>query len=46
MLKLREEPLSVEKNRLQGSSGDSEVTSLLRNAIKEAPAMLLIVFQD
>ena len=38
MLKLREEPLAVEEDRLHGSEGYSidEVTSMMRSAIKEA----------
>ena len=38
MLKLREELLSVEENRMRGSEGYSvdEVTSMMRSAIKEA----------
>lgn len=38
MLKLREELLSVEEDRLHGSEGYSidEVTSMMRSAIKEA----------
>ena len=40
MLKLREELLSVEEDRLRGNSGYSvnEVASLMRDAIKEASA--------
>ena len=38
MLKLREELLSVEEDRMRGSEGYSvdEVTSMMRSAIKEA----------
>ena len=38
MLKLREELLSVEEDRLRGSEGYSvgEVTSMMRSAIREA----------
>ena len=38
MLKLREELLAVEEDRLHGSEGCSidEVTSMMRSAIKEA----------
>ena len=38
MLKLREELLAVEEDRLHGSEGYSidEVTSMMRSAIKEA----------
>ena len=38
MLKLREELLSVEENRMRGSEGYSvdEVTSMMRSTIKEA----------
>lgn len=37
MLKLREDLLSVEEDRLHGNSGYSidEVTNMIRNAIKE-----------
>lgn len=38
MLKLREELLAVEKDRMRGSKGYSveEVTAMMRNAIREA----------
>ena len=41
MLKLREELLSVEEDRMRGSEGYSidEVTSMMRSAIKEPPDM-------
>lgn len=41
MLKLREELLSVEEDRLRGSEGYSvgEVTSMMRSAIREQSAM-------